>query len=199
MTRAETKERNRRALLNAALVVITRDGIRARLDDIAAQAELTTGAVYSLFGSKNALVLALVADSLQPHYSAIEQSVPPGSELLEAVDAIARDYRRSCVAPDAVAAMSLQIALLDMSLHDQELGAQLAESVRAQESVLVGLLTGRRHRGKAVTAQQAVRLATALRALFVGLSQGVVLGITDDIDEQYFTDAARALGEGLIR
>ncbi|MEU9401157.1 TetR/AcrR family transcriptional regulator [Streptomyces sp. NPDC048242] len=193
MTRAEAKERNRRALLDAAFQVVSRDGYRARLEEIAERADLTTGAIYSLFGSKNGLVVALVADHLRPYYEEIEQAVPAELELLEAVDAFARHYRRGCDAPDARSGLSLQITLLDMALHDPELGAQLATSVRAQESHLVALFAGRSHHGGVVTPQQAQRLTTALRALFVGLAQGVTLGLAPGADEQYFADTARAL------
>ncbi|WP_328965310.1 TetR/AcrR family transcriptional regulator [Streptomyces virginiae] len=193
MTRAETKERNRRSLLDAAFQVVSRDGYRATLDEIADQAGLTTGAIYSLFGSKGGLVAALVTDHLRPHYEEIEQAIPAEMGLLEAVEAFARYYRRSCDAPAATSALSLQITLLDMALHDPELGAQLAASVRTQESHLIALFTGRSHNGKAVTSHQAQRLVTALRAVFVGLTQGVVLGLAPGADEQYFVDTACAL------
>ncbi|MCX5247004.1 TetR/AcrR family transcriptional regulator [Streptomyces sp. NBC_00201] len=193
MTRAETKERNRRALLDAAFQVVSRDGYRAKLDEIAERADLTTGAIYSLFGSKNGLVVALVADYLRPYYEEIEQAVPSGLDLIEAVDAFARHYRRSCDAPDARSALSLQITLLDMALHDPDLRAQLATSIRSQENHLIALFTGRSHNGSIVTSHQAQRLATALRALFVGLSQGVTLRLAHGADEQYFADTARAL------
>ncbi|MFF6836552.1 TetR/AcrR family transcriptional regulator [Streptomyces sp. NPDC012438] len=193
MTRAETKERNRRALLDAAFQVVSRDGHRARLDEIAEQAGLTTGAVYSLFGSKGGLVAALVTDYLRPHYEEIEQAIPAEMDLLEAVEAFARYYRRSCDAPTAISALSLQITLLDMALHDPELGSQLAASVQTQESHLIALFTGRSHNGKAVTSHQAQRLVAALRALFVGLTQGVILGLAPGADEQYFADTACAL------
>ncbi|MET8983445.1 TetR/AcrR family transcriptional regulator [Streptomyces sp. NPDC004539] len=197
MTRAEAKERNRRALLDAAFQVVSRDGYRAKLDEIAERADLTTGAIYSLFGSKNGLVVALVADHLRPYYEEIEQAVPAGLDLLEAVDAFARYCRRSCDAPDALSGLSLQVTLLDMALHDRELGSQLAASVRAQENHLIELFTGRPHNGTVVTPQQAQRLTTALRALFVGLGQGVPLGLAPGADEQYFADAARVLASGM--
>ncbi|WP_329391105.1 TetR/AcrR family transcriptional regulator [Streptomyces sp. NBC_01351] len=197
MTRAEAKERNRKALLDAAFQVVSRDGHRAKLEEIAERAGLTTGAVYSLFGSKNGLVIAMVADYLQPHYGEIEQAVPSGLDLLEAVDAFARHYRRSCDAPDALSRLSLQITLLDMALHDPDLGSQLATSIRSQEEHLVALFTGRSHNGNVVTAHQAQRLAVALRALFVGLSQGVTLGLAQGADEQYFAAAACALASGV--
>ncbi|MFE2294391.1 TetR/AcrR family transcriptional regulator [Streptomyces sp. NPDC059452] len=196
MTRAETKERNRRALLDAAFHVVSRDGHRARLDEIAERAGLTTGAVYSLFGSKSGLLGALVTDYLQPHYAEIEQAIPADADLLGAVDAFARYYRRSCDAPDASADQSLQFTLLDMALHDAEVGPRLAGSVRAEEERLIALFTGRPHGGTRVTRGQAQRLTTALRAVLIGLGQGVLLGLAPAADEQYFADTARALVSG---
>lgn len=197
MTRAEARERNRRALLDAAFQVVSRDGYRAKLEEIAERADLTTGAIYSLFGSKDGLVVALVADYLRPYYEDVERAVPAALDLLGAVDAFARYYRRSCDAPDALAGLSLQITLLDMALHDPDLGSQLATSVRSQETHLIALFTGRSHDGGVVTSHQAQRLTTALRALFVGLSQGVLLGLAPGADEQFFADTARALASDM--
>ncbi|MEV7847125.1 TetR/AcrR family transcriptional regulator [Streptomyces cyaneofuscatus] len=196
MTRAETKERNRRALLDAAFHVVSRDGHRARLDEIAERAGLTTGAVYSLFGSKSGLLGALVTDYLQPHYEEIEQAIPADADLVGAVDAFARYYRRTCDAADAPADQSLQFTLLGMALHDAEVGPRLAASVQAEESRLIALFAGRRHEGALVTEGQAHRLTTALRAVLIGLSQGVLLGLAPGADEQFFADTARALVSG---
>ncbi|MEU3835026.1 TetR/AcrR family transcriptional regulator [Streptomyces microflavus] len=197
MTRAETKERNRRALLDAAFHVVSREGHRARLDEITERAGLTTGAVYSLFGSKSGLLGALVTDYLQPHYEEIEEAIPADADLLGAVDAFARYYRRSCDAADAPAGQSLQFTLLDMALRDPEVGPRLAGSVRAAEDRLIALFTGRPHGGSIVTRHQAQRLTTALRAVLIGLGQGVLLGLAPDADEQYFADTARALVSGV--
>ncbi|MFD8665154.1 TetR/AcrR family transcriptional regulator [Streptomyces microflavus] len=197
MTRAETKERNRRALLDAAFHVVSREGHRARLDEITERAGLTTGAVYSLFGSKSGLLGALVTDYLQPHYEEIEEAIPADADLPGAVDAFARYYRRSCDAADAPAGQSLQFTLLDMALRDPEVGPRMAGSVRAAEDRLIALFTGRPHGGSTVTRHQAQRLTTALRAVLIGLGQGVLLGLAPDADEQYFADTARALVSGV--
>ncbi|WP_225994077.1 TetR/AcrR family transcriptional regulator [Actinomadura rudentiformis] len=193
MTRAEAKERNRRALLEAARRIVTRDGHRARLEEIAEQAGLTTGAVYSLFGSKNGLLIALVTDYLGPHYEGIEQAVPAGLDLLEAIDAFSRYYQRTCEDPDALRHLSFEISLQDTALRDPDLQAKLAASIRAHQQRLAELFTGRSHGNAIVTARQAERVATALRALMVGLSQGVILGLAEQASEEYFAETARAL------
>ncbi|MFI7632824.1 TetR/AcrR family transcriptional regulator [Nonomuraea sp. NPDC049400] len=192
MTRAETKERNRRALLDAARRIVARDGYRARLEEIAEEAELTTGAVYSLFGSKNGLLIALVTDYLGPHYESAE-AIPASLDVLETVDAFARHYRGLCEDPDALRHLSFEISLQDLALRDPELRPRLAASVRAHEERLAVLLAGRSHDAAPLTLRQARRLATALRGLLVGLSQGAILGLTDAASGDYFAAAARAL------
>ncbi|UBU08494.1 TetR/AcrR family transcriptional regulator [Nonomuraea gerenzanensis] len=193
MTRAEAKEHNRRALLEAARRIVARDGHRAKLEEIAEQAGLTTGAVYSLFGSKDGLLIALVTDHLGPHYDGFEQAVSAGLGLAEAVEVFARHYRDLCDDPDALRHLSFEISLQDLALRDPELRPRLAASVRAHEERLTALLSGRPHDGRPLTPRQAQRLATALRALLVGLSQGVILGLTGTASGEYFAAAARAL------
>jgi AcrR family transcriptional regulator len=58
--RTPRSARTRRALLDAAATVYARDGLRgATLDDVAAEAGFTKGAVYGQFGSKENLLIAL--------------------------------------------------------------------------------------------------------------------------------------------
>ncbi|NJP90977.1 TetR/AcrR family transcriptional regulator [Nonomuraea sp. FMUSA5-5] len=192
-TRAEAKEHNRRALLDAARRVVARDGHRAKLEEIAEQAGLTTGAVYSLFGSKTGLLVALVTDHLGPHYEDLERLVSAGGDARGAAEAFARHYRRLCDDPDALRHLSFEISLQDLALRDPELRPRLAASVRAHEERLTALFTGLPHDGAPLTERQARRLATGLRALLVGLSQGVMFGLAESVSEEYFAAAATAL------
>jgi AcrR family transcriptional regulator len=192
-TRAEAKERNRRALLDSARRIVARDGHRARLDEITEQAGLTTGAVYSLFGSKNDLLAALVTEHIGPHFDRIEQAVPADLHLLDAVEAVARHYVHIGEDPDALRQLSLEISLQDTALRDPDLQARLAASVQEQQERLATLFTGRHHHGTALTRRQAQRLATPLRALLVGFVQGVVLGLAEQASEEHVAATARAL------
>ena len=65
LTPAAGREMTRRHLLDAAAVVFARDGFHgASLDDVAATAGFTKGAVYSNFKSKEDLFLAVFDDRL---------------------------------------------------------------------------------------------------------------------------------------
>ncbi|MEV0381203.1 helix-turn-helix domain-containing protein [Nonomuraea sp. NPDC050643] len=65
LTRQEQRERNRLNLLQAAEKVFAERGIQgASLDDVAAEAGLTKGAVYSNFAGKEDLLLAVMRHRL---------------------------------------------------------------------------------------------------------------------------------------
>jgi AcrR family transcriptional regulator len=63
LTRARRREMTRRHLMDAAAAVFARDGFHgASLDDVAATAGFTKGAVYSNFAGKDDLFLAVFED-----------------------------------------------------------------------------------------------------------------------------------------
>lgn len=73
-SRAQTKALTRAKLLEAARDVFITTGYRgATLDSIAARAGFTKGAVYWHFPNKQALFLALVADSIRVNFALIER------------------------------------------------------------------------------------------------------------------------------
>lgn len=91
LTRAQTQERTRAAVLVAARAEFAERGYRdVKVDAIAERAELTRGAVYSNFPGKRALYLAVLADL-------VERTPPPpgarpGRTLEEALGALARTW-----------------------------------------------------------------------------------------------------------
>ncbi|WP_102126563.1 TetR/AcrR family transcriptional regulator [Deinococcus planocerae] len=88
--REEGKRRTRQQLLDAALTVFAREGFHAaRLDDVAREAGLTKGAVYSNFASKEDLFLALYDHRLGEVAPRMVQAFArPGDERLEAIEAV---------------------------------------------------------------------------------------------------------------
>jgi hypothetical protein len=66
----------------------------------------------------------------------------------------------------------------------------------AHEERLVTLFSGRSHNPNTVTPEQARSLATALRALFVGLSQGLLAGLAPGASEAFSAEEVRAMVSG---
>ncbi|MCW2866473.1 MAG: putative Transcriptional regulator, TetR family [Marmoricola sp.] len=88
--RRPSREEVRRALLDAAARVFARQGIdAASVDDVAADAGFTKGAVYSNFGSKDALVAALVEDRVSAYLElGLEAVADPALSLTERAHAL---------------------------------------------------------------------------------------------------------------
>lgn len=189
LTRAESKVANKRALIDAAREIVGKEGARARLEDIAELAGLTTGAVYSLFGGKNGLMVAMVDDYVGPLDL---QPIEAGRTLEEVVEVIARQYWQMSADPEAAGQLLFEVRVMDLVLADAELLAKLNAGINAAEVQLAAHLTGRAHDGTPITGKQAVRLARALKALLSGLGQAVVLGVHGG-SEQYFVDVTQAL------
>lgn len=100
-TRAENKVETRRRLLDSARDVFTRVGYQgATLDDIAAKAGFTKGALYWHFPNKQALFMALVSDSMEQNLKLLDKLAPENGDaatvkrrLAEWIDSI--DERES--------------------------------------------------------------------------------------------------------
>lgn len=91
LTREESKARTRQELLRAASRLFLRNGfVDTSLSDIAEEAGLTKGAVYSNFESKEDLFFALLAGDQARPYAAQEDLAPSDLSVVEGADALAR-------------------------------------------------------------------------------------------------------------
>ncbi|ONI85207.1 TetR family transcriptional regulator [Saccharothrix sp. ALI-22-I] len=91
LSRAETQERNRARVLDAARAEFAERGFRdAKIDTIAQRAELTRGAVYSNFPGKRALYFAVLADLAER--TATPANPQRGPDLRTALGALARAW-----------------------------------------------------------------------------------------------------------
>lgn len=80
----EEAEITRQRLLEAALTVFSRQGYAAtRLEDIAAEAEVTRGAIYHHFGGKAELYNALVTEISSRANNVIGQAIEKGGSFLD--------------------------------------------------------------------------------------------------------------------
>ena len=170
MRRAEAKAANRRALLDAAAALIGRDGTGVRLEVIADAAGLTTGAIYSIFGSKNDLLVAVLTDQIARVDLAIER-YGPALSLAAAIDTYVRtwigtyrDYPKTQVA--------FELHLVLSAMDDEEIRQQLAAALDAEIGQLARLLEDRvidpTRPAARTTPRQAMAIATAMKAVLTG-------------------------------
>ena len=91
LTREESKARTRQELLRAASRLFLRNGfVATSLSDIAEEAGLTKGAVYSNFDSKEELFLALLAGDQERSYAPQEDLAPSDLSHAKGADPLAR-------------------------------------------------------------------------------------------------------------
>lgn len=85
--KGDKRDRTRAALLKAARELVRKKGYeRTTLEDVAARAGMTTGAIYGNFKNRDELFIALG----QAYWPPIKPRIPPGATFAEAMHALAR-------------------------------------------------------------------------------------------------------------
>jgi len=169
--RAEAKQVNRRALLAAATALIAREGAGVRLDAIAGAAGLTTGAIYSIFGSKCDLLVAVLAEEISRVDLAIsgyDPALPLGAVIDQYVQAWIETYSNY---PKTQAAFELQLLL--SAMQNQELRLRLTQLLEAELSQLARLLENRvidpARPSDRTSPHEGMAIAKAIKAVLAGL------------------------------
>ena len=170
MRRAEAKAANRRALLDAATALIARDGAGVRLDAIADAAGLTTGAIYSIFGSKNDLLVAVLADEI----SRVDIGID-GYDPALPLDAVIDRYVQTWIATYSgysKTQAAFELHLLLSAMESDDLRLRLTEMLDAEIGQLARLFENRiidpARPSARTTRQDGMAIATAIRAILTG-------------------------------
>ena len=172
--RTETRE----ALLDAVDALLAERGWAAcSLQAIARRADLTTGAVYSTFGSRGALLAAAML-----RRAAVLVTLPTARTLKAAVIAYAQAYHSTGAAPDGRNLITAQLDLVRLAVQDRD----LADDMRAaQADLLAGLAEGLGKHGCKDPEAAALRMLAVLQGLTL---QQVMCDFT--VPERVFVDAA---------
>ena len=176
-TRAESREDNRRALLDAAAQLIVEVGCTAAgLDEIAERAGLTKGAIYSHFGNKLALIRALAEDHADAHVRLPGLDGHPDSTPVEVVlAAFAEAYLELVLRPESLATLAFELELASLALRDEGTLEVLRSRERAQTDHVAAVLAGRpRRKGRPLTEAEAGLVADLVLALLGGTAQRAV-------------------------
>ncbi len=182
LTPERRREMTRSHLLEAAAIVFARDGFHgATVDDIAAAAGFTKGAVYSNFTSKDDLFLALVDDRLDREVQMF------GTELGQA------PHERDAELPRIGELIRRQtfdegwtILWLEFVLYATRHPAareKLVESLHRQRAAVEAILENEYARRDASPSHSIPTLATVSMSVFFGLGIDRLVdpeGVTDD-------------------
>ena len=198
LTPARRRALTRQSLLDAAAQVFSERGFHgATLDDVAAAAGFTKGAVYSNFKSKDDLFLALLEHHLAQGElrlrAAIEQSdVPPEQRLGDFVKLL-RD-----APPEGSPRWSeLYQEFSTYALRNEEARSKLAELDRRQAESLAALLFERRAVNGIESEQAAFRLALVVLSLMKGLDQWSLVD-PGSVDAAVFDTAVAFIARALV-
>ena len=154
------------------------------LQAVARRAGLTTGAVYSTFGSRGALLAAWMVHRVERH--GLPDDEP---DLAGAVAAFARDHYASTQDPEGLELITMQLDLVRLAATDPPLAEALHEGY---EQLMEGLVAGLGARGAHVDGLTTLDLARRLVAVMSGLVIQTV-GFSAALTEQDFVDAALAV------
>jgi AcrR family transcriptional regulator len=178
--RAETRER----LLEAVGELRAERGWAAcSLQAVARRAGLTTGAVYSTFGSRGALLAAWMVRRVENYGLPADEP-----DLKRAVAAFARGYYASGQDPEGLELVTMQLDLVRLAGTDEPLAEALREGF---EQLLDELIAGLDTRGLEVAGLTTAQVAQRL----VGVLQGLLIqkiGFSAAVTEDDFVDAALA-------
>jgi AcrR family transcriptional regulator len=196
-TRSEAREDNRLALLEAASELIVEVGYSAaQLDEIAARAGLTKGAIYSIFGGKLELLRALVDEHSRRFLPLLGMDVQPSADATaeDVIGDLARTYVKVIRRRDALRLLAFEVDLAGLALRDDLTMTTVQVHERAQTDRLAAALAGRRRQdGAALTAGRASLAANLVLGSLGGLGQRAVTMSWSTRDPQVIATALVAM------
>jgi AcrR family transcriptional regulator len=188
LTPARRREMTRRHLLDAAAAVFARDGYHgASLDDVAATAGFTKGAVYSNFKSKEDLFLAVLDDHFERERGAVQHALGEdvgGDKRQEQLPRVQGAIEQSF--GDEWTALYLEFVLY--ARHNPALREKLAARARRQYDDTIGMLEAVYADIGAAPNHPMPVLARVSMALFEGLALGRLVD-PESYTQETFTDA----------
>ena len=178
-TRSESKARNREALLRAARSVFLAQGYAGTtVDAVASEAGLTIGAVYSQFGGKAELFLALLERRIEQRLDQIASVVPDAGE--EAMAAVLRQW--GGILRDELDWTLLVIEFRVLAARQPELNARFAE---LHQRLLDGVAEALRRAARDAGKEPPARLEDVVRS---GFAFGTGAALARAAEGDAFTD-----------
>jgi AcrR family transcriptional regulator len=133
LSRAESRERTRARIVDAAMRLFLRQGFGATsLEEIGEEAGFTRGAVYSNFESKTALGIAVIDELYEREVRRVLAIVPDAGDMDARLDALAA-WADETMGNPAWARLEIEVAA--SSTHDDAYRAATAARHRRQREI----------------------------------------------------------------
>jgi AcrR family transcriptional regulator len=199
LTPERRREMTRTALVEAAAEVFARRGFHASsLEEIAETAGFTRGAIYSNFGSKEDLLLAVVEWTNRKHVGAFADELARGSdESVRDRTASAALLWRDVIRRDPTQAV-LHLEFQSYAMRNPEFRKRLVELERAQVQTIADLITRESKIQGLHLALPAEDLAEILNAATIGLTEAASVDVEnaeryDRLVESFFVLMGKAI------
>jgi AcrR family transcriptional regulator len=138
LSRAEQNDAKRRLLLTSALEVLTEQGYQAMtLEEVAERAGFTRRPIYTLFGSKEQLALALFEAQIAGFTTDMLQAVQPGPTIQDALMRLAEMHTELTTSGSYRPLYELQTALNGVALRDESIQQTFIEFLAKQHDRFV--------------------------------------------------------------
>lgn len=165
---AQYRSRRKKEILDAALACLAKDGIRrTTMQDIVQRSELSPGAIYRYFQSKDQMVEQIARER---HAWERDLIAKRGEEpdALGAILGIVRDFADSLATERGREMRRTGIELWAEALHDRRLKKVVLEGVHGPLALLTKLVERAQCAGQLAPGIQPESMARALIALFHG-------------------------------
>ena len=194
-TRTELSSERPRQILEAALKVFARDGLNARMSDVADEAGVSKGTLYLYFDSKDhlieSLMLAMFDEDLLSLQAIVAEDRPALDRLMDYAHLAATHF---AIMQEQIA---IAIAIFAMATRDEALQQSLRSYYERYWELLTDLFQQGITRGEIRPDVDPAQVARRLTAMWDGEMMVILLypGSTDI--EQRFEHGARTLLDGI--
>ena len=177
----EHQEQRRQQIVDAAVEVFLKKGYgRASMNDICGAAELSAGACYSYYPSKDELVCAIATRSRKRNAAEIARAAMKDPD--RPVHSIVRHCLEELRERKNLQAYSLDYDLMSESRHNKDVREILRKSYRVLVNQLTELISERQDSGRLNPKLQPEAAARFLVAIVQGLVQQAYLDHKVDVD-----------------
>ena len=180
---SEQKRQSRRQeILDAALACFSEDGFhQTGMADIVRRSDMSHGAVYSYFPSKDAIIEAL-ADDRHAREAIINSATGGAGGPIPAVAALVRAYARALADPAEEPRRRVGVHGWAEALRNRRVRASVVEGIEVPRRLITEMIERAQREGSIAKDVNAEAVARSLVALFQGFALQIVWQETVDIE-----------------